>query len=259
MNSKKTLYHCCVHKTGSQWIKGLLGDQLIYKAAGLKIFSPQRNCLQKETTKLLYDNPLPGNMIISPFYCGYEVFRDMPKPEPYRCIFVMRDPRDILISWYFSAKFSHHKNPFIKKYRKILKSMDHEEGIDYIIRNFFGKNSPLFNALHSWYLNREDYKYIKIFCFEDLIGPNKKNTFTRLLNHLEIGLKEMDLEGLLDKYSFKSLSKGRNPGEENIKKHYRKGVQGDWENYFSENHKALFKELHGRLLIDLKYEKNWDW
>lgn len=40
---------------------------------------------------------------------------------------------------------------------------------------------------------------------------------------------------------------------------FRKGIIGDWRNHFTAEHKRVFKELAGDLLIDLGYEQNDDW
>jgi hypothetical protein len=59
--------------------------------------------------------------------------------------------------------------------------------------------------------------------------------------------------------SFEKLSKGRERGEEDVDSFYRKGVAGDWKNYFTERDKQIFKEEAGELLIRLGYEKDNDW
>ncbi len=59
--------------------------------------------------------------------------------------------------------------------------------------------------------------------------------------------------------TFARKSGGRQPGEEDRRSFTRKGVVGDWKNYFTEDDKALFKELAGDLLISLGYVANNDW
>ena len=36
-------------------------------------------------------------------YMPYDGFAALTKPEPWRAFFVMRDPRDVVVSWYFSS------------------------------------------------------------------------------------------------------------------------------------------------------------
>ena len=67
------------------------------------------------------------------------------------------------------------------------------------------------------------------------------------------------LLGILYRNSFKVLAGGRSPGQTNEKSHYRKGVAGDWRNYFGPKHIDVFKERFGDLLIQLGYETDTSW
>jgi hypothetical protein len=40
---------------------------------------------------------------------------------------------------------------------------------------------------------------------------------------------------------------------------FRSGKTGGWKEYFTEEHKSLFKDMAGDLLIKLGYEDNNDW
>jgi hypothetical protein len=40
---------------------------------------------------------------------------------------------------------------------------------------------------------------------------------------------------------------------------FRSGKAGGWKQYFTEEHKNLFKNVAGDLLVKLAYEKNNDW
>ena len=40
---------------------------------------------------------------------------------------------------------------------------------------------------------------------------------------------------------------------------FRVGKTGGWKEYFTEEHRALFKDVAGDLLVRLGYEKNNDW
>ena len=40
---------------------------------------------------------------------------------------------------------------------------------------------------------------------------------------------------------------------------FRLGKTGGWKEYFTEEHKKLFKDVAGDLLVRLGYEKNDDW
>ena len=40
---------------------------------------------------------------------------------------------------------------------------------------------------------------------------------------------------------------------------FRSGKTGGWREYFTDEHKSLFKEVAGNLLVKLGYEKDNDW
>ena len=40
---------------------------------------------------------------------------------------------------------------------------------------------------------------------------------------------------------------------------FRSGKTGEWKKHFTDEHKAIFKEIAGDLLVRLGYEKNNNW
>lgn len=256
IDGNTNIYHCCIQKTGSQWLRKIFSDPLVYELTGMKALNPQKNFLGSLPIQEVIDDPFPGGTIVTPFYVNYEDFLEIPKPPGYKAFFVMRDPRDFLISWYLSTRYSHPLNPYIMTQRKILKKMNDDEAILYIINNIFTKTNVQFNALKDWYLNGKQDESVLLVRYEDLIAPNGVDIFLSLFNHIGIPISPGQLEQLLEKYSFSKLSGGRNPGEENKKNHYRKGISGDWKNYFKPEHNEAFRRSAGDIVTDLGYETN---
>ena len=52
---------------------------------------------------------------------------------------------------------------------------------------------------------------------------------------------------------------GRKPGEEDVTSHERKGIAGDWRNYFTPKVTREFKQRYGSLLVATGYEKGFGW
>jgi Sulfotransferase domain len=67
------------------------------------------------------------------------------------------------------------------------------------------------------------------------------------------------VEHCVSSASFEKLSRGRERGQEDVTSFYRKGVAGDWKNFFTERDKQIYKEEAGELLIRLGYENDHDW
>jgi hypothetical protein len=100
-----------------------------------------------------------------------------------------------------------------------------------------------------------DYTEVR---YEDLlVRPNEE--IERLLDFLGVDTNETLVESCVNSASFEKLSRGRQRGQEDPSSFYRKGVAGDWRNYFTEEDRRVFKEEAGELLIQLDYEEDLDW
>lgn len=64
---------------------------------------------------------------------------------------------------------------------------------------------------------------------------------------------------IVQQHSFEINSGGRRIGEEDQRHHYRKGIAGDWRNYFEPVHIAEFKRRYNDMLLELGYETDPDW
>jgi hypothetical protein len=248
------IYHCCIQKTGSQWFKKVFTDDIIWKQDKLLMYSPRENFITDNEAVLNRLLKLPDNLIVGPLYIRYNKFITIKKPENCRAFFIARDPRDLIVSNYFSLKHSHSPyDPYILKMREKLNNMTEEDGITELIDSL----APgIKNTLEGWF--SQDSVQIKLIKFEDFFGNNQLNEFTDLLEFCNIQLPSNDVEYLLDKYSFKKIS-GRKLGTEDVKNHYRKGTPGDWKNHFTVNHKNQFKQIVGELLQKCNYESNDTW
>jgi hypothetical protein len=94
--------------------------------------------------------------------------------------------------------------------------------------------------------------------YEDLLAEPVGEVM-RLLEFLGADSDEEVARGCVEAASFEQLSGGRTQGEEASSSFYRKGIAGDWRNYFSEEDRRVFKEEAGELLIRLGYEDDLDW
>ena len=249
-----TIYHCCIQKSGSQWFKKIFSDKIIWQQNKLLLHDPTTNFITEDQKILQKLKKLPKDILISPLYIRYSEFDKLHKPDIYKAFYIARDPRDLIISNYFSLKYSHDPyHPYILKMREKLNSISQDDGITDIINSFTAGTKK---TLDGWY--KQKSKNIKLIRFEDIFGAKQFNVFSDLLNHCNINISATDVKFLLEKYSFKNIS-GRKQGSEDIKHHYRKGIPGDWKNHFTNQHKDLFKNLSSNLLVIYGYEKDNNW
>ena len=177
-------------------------------------------------------------------------------------ISIIRDGRDVLIS----RAFHLHNYPDCHRLFERLPEMndDHEQ-----FKNdpWFFRNNPGYLLRHElmvresvgWWRDhlindqqtvqeQPDLK-VKFVKYEDL-HRNTRQEREKLFEFLDVDPKRAaGIEGHL------------RPGfeEEQPTEFFRKGVVGDWKNYFTEQTKTWFKEEAGEELIRYGYENNLDW
>lgn len=248
------IYHCCIQKSASQWLKKIFSESLIRRRSGLVPFVPKKDFILARKNIAELENGFPLKTIVTPLYVDYDSFQTIPKPSDWRAFWVMRDPRDMMVSRYFSHRNSHPMlNSSLLKEREALRSMSMHDGLMRMIRELGERQNALLGALSSW-LNAKADKRIRLFRYEDLTGPNQVVHFQSLMNHCEIQLSGRERKILLRRSSFKRLSGGRKPGEADPASHYRSGLSGDWRAHFSPAHERVFREVSGDLLKRLGYE-----
>ena len=205
---------------------------------------------------------------------------------------VVRDPRDIVVSAYFSHLYSHPVTkhwPQLVPHREKLQKVSKDEGL-FLEMEF--RRVP-FEKMYDWDYSLPNILELKM---EDLF-KNSQSQFTRIFDFLGIldgsskeqaiklnpriirtinrvnmktkGLIPLSLKKdrisagrlavIIDENSFAKKAKGRQKGQENVKNHYRKGLPGDWKNHLKPEHIIFFKDNYNDLLLKLGYESDPSW
>lgn len=170
-----------------------------------------------------------------------------PNFIPY---FIFRDPRDVVVSHVFyvtemESRHVHHT------YYQSLPDFDARLMVSILGRpdaeNEFPNIAERFEPYMDW-LNHDE---VLALHFEDLIH-DRTATLTRIMDHfLTRAPVQASRELILE-----SLEASINPTKSPT---FRTGKTGEWKKYFTDEHKKLFKDAAGDLLIKLGYEKNNDW
>jgi hypothetical protein len=99
---------------------------------------------------------------------------------------------------------------------------------------------------------------VKIISYENML-QNTQEVLTECLSFLSAKTTQKELDYCIEAGNFNKMSKGRKQGEAKHNAHVRKGVSGDWENYFTYEDGKLFNEIAGDTLIKFGYEENENW
>jgi hypothetical protein len=271
-----TIFHITHWKAGSQWVAEILKqsapERFIPWGVGKAGANNGRGESSFRTTALI-PGSIYGTMYVPrrnferkvhgfPRDSWQETVR-FPRPElsnwwyysvkksPYKCFFVMRDARDTLVSFYFSTKNSHKiEVDVMDTRRQILNTASEEDGLIYLINDAL----PFIAEIQTSWLGAPDILTLK---YEDILG-NELEFFGQLIDYCQINIDRRLLDGIINNNFFEKIT-GRDRGVEDAYSHYRKGIAGDWKNYFTDRVKAEFKYRFGGLLIETGYEKDLDW
>jgi len=164
--------------------------------------------------------------------------------------FIFRDPRDVVVSHVFyvtdmETRHVHHA------YYQSLSDFDARLKVSISGRPDADIEFPNVAKRFAPYLGWLDRPEVMAIHFEDLI-QNRAATLNRIMEHFRARVKlNTPNEKILD-----ALETSINPKKSPT---FRSGKTGEWKKYFTDEHKRIFKEAAGNLLIKLGYEKNNDW
>jgi len=235
-----TVFHLTQYKAGSQWIYHIL-----------KRCAPERVVTPKQHVDHAIKDPILTGYIYPTVYQTKEKFDQISRPADSAFFVILRDLRDITVSAYFSLKISHAAMGKISEKRQELCRRDLESGLIWVIENETQYNADIGRT---WAESGEQW-----IRYEDLLHRDIELLQEALLHRCRLPIKETALRQAIVSCRFDQFSGGRRRGEEDVHSHVRKGVSGDWGQYFTAPVKAAFKERFGDVLIACGYEKSNDW
>ncbi len=280
------------HKCATAWTNTILMDVCFHM--GLDIEIVHRPVYFEAYGSLPAYVQARGVDFLSYTNADYEQARDLPL---YRGFHMVRDPRDVVVSGYFSHLHSHPTDdwPELEAHRHQLEKLSKKEGL--LCEMEFCREE--FEQMYNWDYEQEhvlEWKmeeltqdpvgsFTKTMHFLGLLNGQDRTGLAKLVRTANLRMNRLShkgrhllpgtwsffplrrvhtlppsmLEEILQRSSFKKLSGGRKRGQENVKNHYRKGKAGDWRNHFDEDHIAHFKDTYNDVLVKLGYEKDDAW
>lgn len=170
-----------------------------------------------------------------------------PAFTPY---FIYRDPRDVVVShvFYVTQMEAHHVH---HDYYKSLPDFNTRLNVSILGRPDTEIEFPDIAGRFASYLNWLDHPEVMAIHFEDLI-LDRTAVLTRIMDHFLARAPLPATRQLILNALETSINPNKSPT-------FRSGKTGEWRKYFTAEHKKIFKDVAGDLLMRLGYEKENDW
>ncbi len=235
------VFHVTHWKAGSQWIHRIL-----------RACVPERIVRPQERQAQFLDWPLRSGKVYPTVYVSRQEFESVRLPANWRRFVVIRDLRDTLVSGYFSLKVSHPTHdPFMAQWRARLHPLDVEDALILLMDEWLRASVSIQT---SWADAGEP-----VIRYEDLLDRDVEILETVLLDQCQLPTSRAKLREAVLANRFQQISGGRPRGCEDEAAHARKGIAGDWRNYFTDRVRRAFKTRFGGLLVATGYEQDLNW
>lgn len=254
LNNRKSILHFSLNKAATQYVKSILQkasleNGLVYAGFNEYAFDsdiPYFDHLSIEQMEKYQHVFKPTGYLYSVFGGMVE---NIARMEDYAIVYAVRDPRDILVSNYYSIAFSHIEPNLISSKRKgFLQKRKDAKSIS--IDNFAINQAEHLLAVMNKYdhLLIKRHKNIYLAKYEDMI-----NNFEKWLTDLS------DKTGLNISLRLKNeliiQNKSLAPKQEDQKKHLRKGKSGDYLDKLQPQTIEFLNKKFGQVLQSLGYSQ----
>ena len=236
---------CTHHKTGTVWMANIF--RAIKKQYKRKLFSGRQADLPPDADIFLQDHSR----------VDLQALRQ--RGRPVRCVHVIRDPRDVVISGCFyhvktTEKWANTPRSEFggKNYRETIAALptDHDK----LVFEMKHTGMKSINDMINWNYKDQDVFEAR---YEDLIDDSGFRVFRPMMEFL--GFHGAELEAVLEIVRSNSLFGGATPESAKDPVHVRSGESRQWPKTFTAELKAAFKEIHPEVLQRLGYEAGNDW
>lgn len=226
-------------KAGSQWSKAVFDHPIVRRHTGLFTY-PQLDY------QALKPRSFPAGVLVPGLYVGYDHYLRMPKRYSFRTVYVFRDPREIIVSAYFSAKGTHRVMGDLGTIRNHLHDLSVGDGLLHLMPMLGFR----LKEVDSW-VGVQDPEVL--VCRLEEISEDPRSNVLRILDHCGVSLSSDEFETVLDETSRASLQKkdlaARSAGSES---HYR--IQRkSYVDLFDQRHYDLLEEIVPGLIARLHY------
>ena len=245
----------------SVWTRGEVKDRHLDNLTRVAIdyFLTQR--LSKTGKRIVGDKtPFTGEKVLDEIGAVYPASR---------VIHIIRDGRDVAVSaiHHFWSRADEHAGQLVLRPEELAKRDAYYKDPEKAPKAGLFTRERLRSLAEGWSrqvgrairrgpeLFGENYAEVR---YENLLERPEEEV-RRLCGFLGADADEEVVGRCVESASFERWSKGRKRGQEDSTALLRKGVVGDWRAVFTEEDRRVYKEVAGRTLIELGYERDYDW
>ena len=229
-------------KSGNTWISQLLADYL-------QLSLPSHSVM-----------PIGCPAVIQSHYA--------PSKKRCRDVYVVRDGRDVMVSYYYYLSWDIPEGPnpqLTRQQRQWFPGLTDKKDIIKNLPRFIESQmtNPVASMGKNWATHVEqalEYQgpELTLVSYEEMLREPSE-TLTRLVEHIEqTPADPKRVEASIVKYDFRSQS-GRGHGQSSSSSFLRSGTRGDWLNHFSSEACQMFDHYCGKTLIRAGYETDNSW
>lgn len=221
----QSFYAFALPKAGSSLLEAILFD--LSEASGIVNFTPTVRLFEigVRDEEVELDT---SNTFQSPGFC-FSGFRHVPPflstelLRDRKALLLVRDPRDMLVSMYFSMRYSHvepgegsYRNWFLAQ-RSAVSNLSIDRFSANVIRDLNAELEAMLNLLR--------HANIRLYRYEDVIY-RKRDWISDIVNFLELAIPDNAIDRIAAQHD-------RIPTKENQSEHIRQGHPGDGERKLS--------------------------
>jgi hypothetical protein len=193
----------------------------------------------------------PGDIAYGHLHAIPEVVSALTGPGVLS-FFVVRDPRDVVVSHVHYVTEIETDHAHHHYYAQELRSFEERLKVSILGRPELIHPFPNIWERFKPYIDWLDIPEVLLLRFEDLIN-NRTASLGQILDHVVS-------RGFPSRYSrdesIQVLDSVIDPGKSPT---FRSGKVGQWQGAFNREHRQLFKDISGGLLLRLGYEVDYDW
>ncbi|NJO06038.1 MAG: sulfotransferase domain-containing protein [Chloroflexaceae bacterium] len=243
----KTLFVAGLPKSGTTWLKKMIASYPGFDEVHIPDVAAYEMAMGRS-----HDYDMPADI--------FERFRDMlvitkmhvhgslhntallkAAGVPY--VIIYRDLRDVAVSHVFYVR----NTPWHPEH-SLYRGKTVQEGLEIVAAHTL----PSFmNWIRLWRQNRDPELSMELR-YEDLLAAPMV-AFTRVARHFKLDSSPETIQRIVDTFSFKKMSHGRERGQENQQSFVRKGVSGDWVNHFDARLTRVYARYLDNFLEEVGY------